>query len=145
MCHNRKCGAITCLTSLRFIVWNPNCWSIDIPFLFLVGTLNFALRRPASQSSTLDYREAGLAVDGNVVEDHSSCTAKWDSNPWWKVQLAYPVWVTHVELTNRIDFGEYAYLFNNFHINNSYLCPQLKSICWRSNIRLRKKEWVNFV
>ena len=68
---------------------------------------NFALLRPASQSSTYSSNHpAGKAVDGNAVDDIScSITADSDYNPWWKVQLAYPVWVTHVELTNRVPGG----------------------------------------
>ena len=63
---------------------------------------NFALLRPATQSSTWRDMVASKAVDGNAVDD-ISCTATDDGDysPWWKVQLAYPIWVTHVEITNR--------------------------------------------
>ena len=87
---------MTCLTSSHFIVLNPNCWSIDDPRLFPGGTLNFALRRPASQSSIHRHHKAGLAVDGNA--ESFSITGDRDFHLWWKVQLAYPVWVTHVHI-----------------------------------------------
>ena len=68
----------------------------------VAGGENFALFRPASQSSTYQPMVASLAVDGNNVDD-SSCTATdiGDYHPWWKVELDYPIWVTHVEITNR--------------------------------------------
>ena len=70
------------------------------------GEMNFALFRPATQSSTHLQMVATKAVDGDDLND-SSCTATetGDYNPWWKVQLAYPVWVTHVEITNREPAG----------------------------------------
>ena len=67
---------------------------------------NFALLRPATQSSMWEDYVASKAVDGNAVDD-SSCaiTNTGDYKPWWKVQLAYPISVTHVELTNRQPSG----------------------------------------
>ena len=64
-----------------------------------IGHTNFALSRPATQSSTWGDWEAGRAVDGDLVNTASS-TAQGDFQPWWKVHLAYPVLVTRVEITN---------------------------------------------
>ena len=63
---------------------------------------NFALLRPATQSSTWTDMVASKAVDGNAVDDTSyTATDDGDFNPWWKVQLANLIWLSHVELTNR--------------------------------------------
>ena len=63
----------------------------------------FALFRPATQSSDwVLYGErwvADWAVDGDTVNTASS-TGYGDLQPWWKVQLAFSVLVTHVEITN---------------------------------------------
>ena len=65
--------------------------------------VNLALFRPATQSSTLDVNIANNAVDGNAVESSArAITAFYDSQPWWKVQLASPVWVSQVEITGEI-------------------------------------------
>ena len=64
-------------------------------------------------------RNAGLAVDGNDVNDIScSITGVGDIRPWWKVQLAYPVWVTHVELTNKRTWGKYTWFFTRFELKS---------------------------
>ena len=65
----------------------------------LIGRTNFARSRPATQSSTWNGWEAGRAVDGDTVNTASS-TDFGDLQPWWKVHLAYPVLVTHVEIIN---------------------------------------------
>ena len=39
---------------------------------------------------------ASQAVDGNIFA--RSITHFDDYNPWWKVWLARPVWVAHVEI-----------------------------------------------
>ena len=63
-------------------------------------SMNLALSRPANQSSTWPayMYEASNAVDGDV--DTFSATNDYDFQPWWKVQLAYPVWVSQVEITS---------------------------------------------
>ena len=71
---------------------------------FLLGRSNFALFRPASQSSTHGSHVAGKAVDGNEASMTHTVDVG-DLSPWWKVQLAYPVWVSHVEITNRLIYG----------------------------------------
>ena len=85
------------------------CVAIYSWFLFTVGQVNLALFRPASQSSTYSINVASVAVDGNTTDDDScSITGYNDFQPWWKVQLANPTWVTHVELTNRRFSGDYS-------------------------------------
>ena len=75
---------------------------------------NYALSRPASQSSTLSNYVAGKAVDG-ISDDESSIshTLDHDYHTWWKVELAYPIWVTHVEITNRLSWGRKMSKYND--------------------------------
>ena len=106
---------------LTYLQW---MWlSLTILSIFSLGE-NFALLRPASQSSTHSSYAASKAVDGNHVAD-SSCaiTNAGDYNPWWKVQLIYPIWVTHVELTNRGPAGGVSSHF-------VHLCNFDKSTHW---------------
>ena len=56
------------------------------------------MRRPATQSSTKPAFDANKAVDGDI--NSHSMTNIGDRHPWWKVRLAYPVWVTQVDITN---------------------------------------------
>ena len=63
------------------------------------GATNFALFHTATQSSTHSTDAASYAVDGDVSTH--SITAFRDFHPWWTVQLAYPVWVTRVEIINK--------------------------------------------
>ena len=65
--------------------------------LSATDSTNLALFRPATQSTTYSPRGASRAVDGTLAR---SWTHPLDSHPWWKVQLAHPVWITHVEITN---------------------------------------------
>ena len=79
------------------MLYTVNCWNNGISTGFKgSGAVNLALRRPATQSSTQgsSYR-ASKAVDGT---DSFSATGRYDFRPWWKVQLAYPVWVGQVEI-----------------------------------------------
>ena len=82
--------------------------------------MNFALLRPATQSSTYQDFVASKAVDGNAVDD-SSCaiTGAHDYKPWWKAQLAYPVWVTHVDITNRKYGARYKH-FCKYHVQDGF-------------------------
>ena len=66
------------------------------------GEINFALFRPAAQSSTYMEFEASKAVDGDVATYSGTYTgdAHGDYRHWWKVQLANPIWVTRVEIIN---------------------------------------------
>ena len=68
--------------------------------------MNYALFRPASQSYTLRDPVAGKAVDGNADDDsYVLHTLGNDYHPWRKVELAYPIWLTHVEITNSLLWG----------------------------------------
>ena len=74
--------------------------------VYFVDGKNQALFRPASQSSTYMSFEASFAVDGIAAGDASySHTNGGEYHPWWKVQLAYPICVAHVEITNRLHAG----------------------------------------
>ena len=66
---------------------------------FFKGNVNVALLRPAIQSSIYMDDEARNAVDGVIDIHHRATTAHYDFNPWWKVKLAYPIWVGQVEIT----------------------------------------------
>ena len=82
---------------------------IHVLALFIIYTVgyNYALFRPATQSSTYMDNVAGKAVDGIATTDKSiSYTEEHDLRPWWKVQLAYPILVTHVGIRNRHNFGK---------------------------------------
>ena len=66
----------------------------------ITGHINFVLR-PATQSSTYSSSfGANNAVDGDISS--VAATAVGDLHPWWKVHLAYPIWVTRVEIINSI-------------------------------------------
>ena len=69
---------------------------------------NIALRRPASQSSTLSVYRASLAVDGNTSGDfkqgsvtHTNC----GTNDWWKVDLQGNFVISSIKVFNRTDFA----------------------------------------
>ena len=126
----------------------------------LIGSRNFALFRLASQSSTFEWSGnicvASRAVDGDTVGGNAiSSTDYGDRQPWWKVRLAYPVWVSHVEITNNDnDQSEYhpclpdssfrismnvlkaKYQFGTIQINNkpsndlSVTCDYCKILIW---------------
>ena len=74
---------------------------------------NFALLRPATQSSTCNYADfpAQFAVEGALDDWFCAISDLGDFSPWWKVELAHPIWVTHVKLTNRRLFGRLEYSF----------------------------------
>ena len=86
------------------------CTSAIHILLYFAGNINFALLRPTYQSSTSNERVASLAVDGNMANDLCSHTGP-DYQAWWKVHLAFPVWVTRVEIANRHDMGKQNILF----------------------------------
>ena len=71
----------------------------------ITGYTNFALLQPATESSAYS---SSFGVNNGVDGDISSVatTAVGDLHPWWKVQLAYPIWVTRVEIINSIYNGE---------------------------------------
>ncbi|MFE2728776.1 discoidin domain-containing protein [Kitasatospora sp. NPDC059327] len=72
------------------------------------ATVNAALHRPATQSSTnwAGREEAGNAVDGNtsgVYWDATPSYTKYEAQPWWQVDLGVKQPVRSVELFNRTD------------------------------------------
>ena len=100
-------------------------------FLFrfvVVAQVNLALGRPASQSSTYGTYVASKAVDGESVDELScSITGIGDYQPWWKVELANVSWITHVEITNKRDSGEYEQLHFNINWNIHTMKPEVYS------------------
>ena len=52
--------------------------------------------------------EASKAVDDNLATYTGTMTGDnhGDYRHWWKVQLAYPIWVTQVEIINVYYKGE---------------------------------------
>ena len=79
--------------------------TISTDDVIIAGQTNFALFRPAIQNSTHDSYEAIYAVDGDFSS--ASATAIGDLQPWWKVQLAYPVWVTRIEVISVVYKGKW--------------------------------------
>ena len=72
------------------------------------SNVNIALGQPAYQSST-EYSPRGpeKAVDGllgKTVELLSQCThTLTEDNPWWAVELEHSVYVSRVDILNRVD------------------------------------------
>ncbi|KAL4007210.1 hypothetical protein ACER0C_001062 [Sarotherodon galilaeus] len=68
---------------------------------------NVALKREATQSSTLSVATASKAIDGrrNSFYSNGFCshTAKDETNPWWRVDLQRSFTITAVKVTNRGD------------------------------------------
>ena len=60
--------------------------------------INYALGRPAYQSSTREYGDAAFAVDGNITTSSHSLEEQF---PYLVVDLQKPIWVTSAALTNR--------------------------------------------
>ena len=60
--------------------------------------LNYALNKPASQSSTLKDAVAGNAVDERI--DTLACTLDTTVHPWWSVDLGAAYIVYRVIVTN---------------------------------------------
>ena len=71
---------------------------------FFLDGMNFALSRPAFQSSLYNDYVASKAVDGD--ENTLSHTQNGDLNPWWKIHLAYSVWVKYVKIVNTDNYGK---------------------------------------
>ena len=86
-------------------------WKNNFPIVLpsFTGDKNFALLRPAYQSSTFGSFHASKAVDGDNVTDNSFSATDEEYHPWWKVQLDTKIWVTSVEITNRKSQGMYEY------------------------------------
>ena len=95
-----------CNHEVFFYIDTVKCF-VDKCFFLYEDGMNYALSRPASQSSTHKNFVAGKAVDG-ISDDESSIshTLAGGDHPWWKVGLTHPTWVTHVEITNRLSSGK---------------------------------------
>ena len=81
---------------------------ILFPCTAMLSTTNWALGRPAYQSSQYLGYSAELAVDGNndTTMLHNSCTETNDGpggENWWMVDLGRLISVAYVVLTNRGD------------------------------------------
>lgn len=63
--------------------------------------LNVALRKSASQSSTLKSFEASRAVDGGLSSSSFSHTDPSDSSPWLQVDLGEMISVEEISIVNR--------------------------------------------
>ena len=77
-------------------------------FIHFIGIgENFALRKPAIQSTIYYGAVASRAVDGNSNRYYSgsSCshTLTDKPTPWWRVDLQQRIAVTHVKIANRAD------------------------------------------
>lgn len=70
---------------------------------------NFALGKPARQSTTTHGGVASRAVDGKSTKYYSSgtCTrTDQETSPWWRVDLGQRVAVTRVKIVNRQSYGK---------------------------------------
>ena len=69
--------------------------------------MNLALRRTATQSSTLQDKYASRAVDGNTnpnsLDDSCTHTDSVDQEAWWEVDLGADRQLEAVLVTNRGD------------------------------------------
>ncbi|KAJ8305757.1 hypothetical protein KUTeg_016302 [Tegillarca granosa] len=99
---------------------------------FARASENIALRRPASQSSTMSSYTADRAVDGNTgnlfFEDNScSHTAHGKNEAWWQVNLLQLSNIKKVSIFYRRNYTERFWGFHLFVSNTSdwssgYLC-----------------------
>uniref|UniRef100_A0A3B4BFC0 Fucolectin tachylectin-4 pentraxin-1 domain-containing protein n=1 Tax=Periophthalmus magnuspinnatus TaxID=409849 RepID=A0A3B4BFC0_9GOBI len=76
-------------------------------YVQIISYLNVALAGKANQSSTMhELGVAQHAIDGNrdPIYPHLSCThTDLSTNPWWRVDLQKPYYVTFITITNRKD------------------------------------------
>jgi len=81
---------------------------------------NAALRKPSYQISVVTVSPAFLANDGNRVNTigAGSCVVFHEDNPWWVVDLGFPMTVKFILLTNH---GRYRCTYNTFQLVKSYL------------------------
>ena len=79
---------------------------------------NLALGKSASQSSTLDGKQAGYAVDGNTdgaITNNSVSSTQMNAQAWWQVDLGANYNLTDVRIWNRTDAGTESRL-SNFYV-----------------------------
>nr|XP_025044461.1 uncharacterized protein LOC112547122 [Pelodiscus sinensis] len=105
---NPICGTIddTRLGSLSTIC----CSGLEGRYVTITEAENLALRRPVTQSSTYDpnneFSGPSKAVDGNRngTYNHGSCShTRFDTEPWWNVDLGSRHSVSVVIVKNRED------------------------------------------
>ena len=85
-----------------------SCMRLNTVLLFMyTDAFNYALFRPANQSTTYMDNMAGNAVDG--TDATLSRTESYDFWPWWKVQLSNPILVTHVGISNAHGWGKHIH------------------------------------
>ena len=78
---------------------DPVWYTISIDDFFQANSEDLARNKPAIQTTDYDsYWVAGNAVDGNY--DSYSCTIRYDSNPYWSVDLGMSTYVDHLYITN---------------------------------------------
>ena len=74
--------------------------------VYILGSTNLALGKPAWQNSIWGGRDASKAVDGNTDRNaqHGSCANTLrDSNPWWIVDLQSEYEIERIVITDRTD------------------------------------------
>jgi hypothetical protein len=70
---------------------------------------NFAVKKPAQQSTTTNEGIASRAVDGKksrIYHDWSCTRTAEQTTPWWRVDLQQRITVTQVKIANREIHGD---------------------------------------
>ena len=70
---------------------------------------NFAVKKPAQQSTTTSEGIASRAVDGKksrIYHDWSCTRTAEQTTPWWRVDLQQRITVTQVKIANREKLGD---------------------------------------
>lgn len=62
--------------------------------------INWSVRGHATQSTTLSYRDANSAIDGNETTFSSTTN---EPNPWWQVDFPRDIDITNISIINRKD------------------------------------------
>ena len=69
-----------------------------------------------------------MAVDNITDNDIFNCAHTGaDYYSWWKVYLAFPVWVTHVEIANRHNAGK-KFHHDSLSYISTLLVPEIKAL-----------------
>ena len=115
---------------IKFFLSFSNLDTFD--FFLIDKSVNIALKKPASQSSTRKQQDyASKAVDGNrnVNFNEGSCshTAGGRNYPWWKVDLFSIGAVSRVYVVNRND--QYYHSLSNFELRIGELYSVLSHFC----------------
>lgn len=89
-----------------------------------VEPLNIARGKRAYQSSTLNERDASIAINGSTDGDGEAkcaCT-QMDSQAWWEVDLGDFARIHRVNLWNRADSPNGRHLPGNFYSKRLFPC-----------------------